>query len=191
LEKGALRMSRKAIFLDRDGVLIYDPGYLREISQVKILPYVFFALKKLQELGYMLVIISNQSVVARGMSCEKDVGKIDAYIKKIFEEKGVVLSKSYYCFHHPDFTGRCNCRKPEPGLFLEAICKLTIDIAKSWVIGDKITDIEAGRRAGCKRLILMPTNLTTWDENRINYGNKYKTADNLSQAVDIIEGDTL
>lgn len=188
MEKGVLKMNRKAVFLDRDGVLIYDSGYLKEISQVKILAHVFSALKRMQELGFLLVIISNQSVVARGLSSEEEVGRIDSYIKGIFRRKEIVLEKSYYCFHHPDYTGACDCRKPEPGLFLKARKDLGINIVESWVIGDKITDMQAGKRAGCENLICLPTNLTSWDRSEDSGWIGYRGVNNLSQAVEIIQG---
>lgn len=180
-------MSKKAIFLDRDGVLIYDPVHLKKISQVKILPKVTTALKKLQKLRYLLVIISNQSAVARSLLTKNELLRIDKYLKRIFKKKGIFLDKSFYCPHHPDFTGSCNCRKPNPGLFLKAIKSLKIEVKKSWTIGDKITDIEAGRRAKCPNLILLPRNLKTWDETRLTYKYLFLTANNLKEAVNIIK----
>lgn len=180
-------MDKKAIFLDRDGVLNFDPPYIIDPSQIVILPGVSLALKKLKELGFLLIIISNQSLVARGLLTKSKLQTIDQLLKKMLRRNGVFLSKSYYCLHHPDFTGNCLCRKPQPGLLLKAIKELKIDIKKSWVIGDKITDLEAGRKAGCPSLILVPGNLKTWDKEKQVYPYQFYTAVNLVEAVKIVK----
>jgi D-glycero-D-manno-heptose 1,7-bisphosphate phosphatase len=177
---------KKAIFLDRDGVLINDPGYLHKKSGVRLLPGVE-SLVKLQDKGFILIVISNQSVVARGVINEKEMLMIGKFVDEKLAGVGVKIAKNYYCPHHPDFSGECDCRKPKPGLFLEAIKEFNIDPAKSINIGDKFSDLEAGRRAGIKFGILLKRNGEVWDVKKEDEltGVRYKT-DNIAKAVGTI-----
>ncbi len=174
----------KAIFLDRDGVLAHDSGYLREKSKIKLLPGVESLIKFQKD--HLLIIVSNQSVVARGMISEKEMWEFDGYIRGLLKKKGINIIASYYCPHHPDFTGKCSCRKPQPGLFLQAIEELNIDPAESVVIGDKPSDLEAGRKAGVKLGILVRRNQKSWDAKKEELKEiKYKVK-NISEAISLI-----
>lgn len=176
---------KRAIFLDRDGVLINDPGHLHKKDDVKLLPGVE-SLITLQNKGFILLIVTNQSAVARGIISKNDMLELGDFVENLLLKKGVQITKSYYCPHHPDFTGKCDCRKPRPGLFIKAINEFNINSEKSFVIGDKYSDLLAGKRAGIKIGILLKRNGKDWDATKKELKNtKYKT-NNLSEAVNII-----
>lgn len=146
-------MQRRAVFLDRDGVINIDSGYVGNIEDFVFIDGVFEALKKLQEKGFLLIIVTNQSGIARGYYSEKEFLKLSEYMKKELKKAGVTITDIFYCPHHPN--EQCSCRKPEPQMILDAAKKYNIDLASSWLVGDKISDIEAGKRAGIKNLILL------------------------------------
>ena len=150
----------KAIFLDRDGVLIKDHGLLTEISQVEFADDVFDALKILKDTDYKLIVITNQAVIARGMIDEAGVEKINQYIlDEISERSGCVFEKCCFCPHHPHadvekYRVNCECRKPKPGMLLQAAGEFDIDLSQSYMIGDRMSDIIAGAKAGCKTILI-------------------------------------
>jgi len=143
---------RRAVFFDRDGTIIYDLGYPREPEKVQLLPGVGEALFELQQRGFCLVLVSNQSGVGRGLLSQEDVERIHRRVIACLAEHGIRLDGAYYCFHAP--WEECDCRKPSQGLFLRAAEELGIDLAHSFMVGDKPSDIEAGRRAGCRTILL-------------------------------------
>jgi D-glycero-D-manno-heptose 1,7-bisphosphate phosphatase len=152
-------MGEKAIFLDRDGTLIEDPGYLNDPEQVRPLPGAAEALVHLKKLGYKLVVVSNQSGVARGIIKEETLTKITDRMKQLFGNQGAYIDRIYYCPYHPDgmiekYRKESDDRKPGPGMFLRAAKELNIDLERSWSIGDSYRDIEAGRRVGCRTILL-------------------------------------
>lgn len=179
-------LKNKAVFFDRDGVLIFDPGRIRSIDQIKIFSRAVTAVSKLKQSGFLIIIISNQSIVARGEITLDQMERIDEEVRKRFAKRGAEIDAAYYCPHHPDFTGECNCRKPKPGLFFRAIKERNIDPKSSYVIGDKPSDVEAGKRAGCKLGILVRRNQEQWDYSQ---GHKIfidKKLNNLIDATDYI-----
>lgn len=145
---------RSAIFLDRDGTLNEDKNYVHRWEDWRWLPGVIQGLRKLQQAGYMLVIASNQSGIARGFYPEKDWHELCRKINYDLAHYGIRIDGFYFCPHHPDFTGPCQCRKPLPGLLLQAIADLNLDPASSWLIGDKRSDAEAALAAGCRPVLL-------------------------------------
>lgn len=152
-------MSDKAIFLDRDDTLIEDPGYINSPDQVKLLDGVAEALIELKTLGYKLVIVTNQSAVARGIVTEKVLGEIHDRLKQILAEKNAFLDGIYYCPFHPEgvvpkYRKESDCRKPNPGMLHKAAAELDIDLRQSWCIGNSGRDVEAGRRAGCRTILI-------------------------------------
>ena len=185
-------MSNKAIFLDRDGTLIEDPGYLNHPDQVKLLEGVAEALIELRAMGYMLIVVSNQSAVARGVVSEKDLGEIHNRLKQLLTERGAYLDQIYYCPYHPDgvipkYRKESDWRKPNPGMLLAAADEMDIDLSQSWSIGDSSRDVEAGLRAGCKTILI--TRLSAY---KTNFGGptepkpNYKGV-NMKEAVNIIK----
>ncbi len=187
-------MSEKAIFLDRDDTLIEDPGYISSPDQVKLLDGAAEALIKLKELGYKLIVVSNQSAVARGIVSEKTLGKIHDQLKQLLAEKNAFLDRIYYCPYHPDgvvqkYRKESNNRKPNPGMLLTAAKDMDIDLGQSWCIGNSISDIGAGQRAGCKTIMIdVPSHKKQPDPGLDQKGitPDYKGV-NLREAVNIIK----
>lgn len=151
---------RPTIFLDRDGVLIEDIDLLTRPSELRVLPGVPLALVRLKQAGFCLVVVSNQAVVARGLVKEDEVRQINqALARLVITADGPVLDGYYFCPHHPKATlpayrTNCDCRKPQPGMLLRAARELDLDLSASFMVGDRITDIIAGARAGCRTILV-------------------------------------
>jgi D-glycero-D-manno-heptose 1,7-bisphosphate phosphatase len=182
-------MTQKAVFLDRDGTLIHDPGYINHPSQVKLLPGVGPSLAQLNKMGYRLVIVTNQSGVARGLVTEQGLGEIHHQLKILLADEGVDISAIYYCPFHPDGTiehykRESDLRKPAPGMLLKAAKELNIDLSHSWMIGDSYRDTTAGSRAGCQTILLDTPGRT--QERQPNDPEPTKRAVNLREAVNIL-----
>lgn len=180
----------KAIFLDRDGTLNEDPGYLGDPEQVVLLPTVGEALSILKnQLNFLLIVISNQSGVARGLISEDDVISVNQRINELLESFNTKIDKFYYCLTHPEFNNEeeCVCRKPSPHMIFQAAKEFNIDLSKSFLIGDNVTDIEAGFNAGC-RTILVKTGYGLESINMLQLQNKFPSfvAENLMDAVKYI-----
>jgi D-glycero-D-manno-heptose 1,7-bisphosphate phosphatase len=137
-----------AAFLDRDGTIIYDEDYLADPARVRLVPGAADALRALRRRGMLLVIVSNQSGVARGLIRADELAAVHARLEAVLRAEGIVLDGAYHCLHGPD--DGCACRKPRPGMLLRAAEEHAIDLASSWMIGDKPSDVEAGRAAGCR-----------------------------------------
>jgi len=144
----------KAIMLDRDGTIIVDKDYLRDPDKVEIIDGVAAALKKLSDLGYKLIVISNQSGIARGMFTPDDVFLVNKRLSDILEKSDVIIEKYYICPHHPKFDGECECRKPGIKNVLLAKEDFDIDLKKSYFVGDKCSDVMCGRNAGMKSILV-------------------------------------
>jgi D-glycero-D-manno-heptose 1,7-bisphosphate phosphatase len=145
---------KKAVFLDRDGVLNHEMGdYIRRIEDFQILDN-FDALKTLQQKGYLLIVATNQGGLAKGWYSEDELAKMHNALKLAYGEHGVEFTDIFYCPHHPDFTGDCDCRKPKPGLLLQGIEKYDIDPARSYFIGDRERDMEAAVAAGVTGILI-------------------------------------
>ena len=148
-------MAGNAVFLDRDNTLIEDPGYLGDPGAVKLLPGVELALKGLAEGGYKLVLVTNQSGVARGLITEEALGAVHEELRRQLAERGAPLDAIYYCPYLAEGTVEAYARdsderKPRPGMLLRAAREMDLDLAGSWMVGDSPRDIEAGQRAGCR-----------------------------------------
>ncbi|MDI6891779.1 MAG: HAD family hydrolase [Actinomycetota bacterium] len=152
-------MSNRAVFLDRDGIVIRDTGYLGDPDLVELLPDAAQAIKSLNEAGYRVAIVTNQSGVARGYFTEETLGRINRRLNELLEREGARLDGIYYCPHHPQaeveaYRRDCDCRKPKPGLIFKAAKDLNADLKNSYMIGHEERDIEAGHRAGCKTILV-------------------------------------
>lgn len=160
-------MKNKAVFLDRDGVIneiVYhkEMGILdspANVDEFVLFPDAAKAIKKFRQLGFKVIIISNQPGIAKDKFTLETFENIRKKMKKQLEIQGAYLDAEYYCFHHPegrnkDFTMVCECRKPKPGLILKAAAEHDIDLKNSWMIGDGIIDMQAGSRAGCKTILI-------------------------------------
>ncbi len=147
---------KKAIFLDRDGIINTERGYTHRLEDFVILPDVMEVLQFLQKQGYIFIIITNQSGIAKDLYTKDDVEQIHAYLLDEFKKHQIIISEVYYCVHHPDVS-RCICRKPD-SLFVEkGLARFQIDPAQSYFIGDKDRDVEAAAKGGVKG-ILVPSN---------------------------------
>lgn len=151
--------SRKAVFLDRDGVLIEDTGYPDDPRAIELLETVGAALRALQDAGWRLVVVSNQSGVARGRFSLETLHAIHERLAALLAAVGVTLDALYFCPHHPEgtdarYTAACDHRKPAPGMLLSAAAELGLELSRCWMVGDRESDVEAGRAAGCRTIIL-------------------------------------
>jgi D-glycero-D-manno-heptose 1,7-bisphosphate phosphatase len=146
-------MPIKAIFLDRDGIINKDINYLHKIDECEFIDGIFDSCLFLINLGYKIIIITNQSGIARGYFTEKDFQKLNHWMLNQFKEKNIKILDVFHCPHGPDSS--CFCRKPKPGMLLEAKSKYKINMKKSWMIGDSDTDILAANSAGIGNTILL------------------------------------
>jgi histidinol-phosphate phosphatase family protein len=158
---------RSAVFLDKDGTLVEDVPFNVDPAKIRLTRGAGPALARLSGAGHLLVVVSNQSGVARGLFAEEALVAVGATLSKLLGASGVPLAGFYVCPHHPQgklaaYAVACSCRKPAPGMILLAARELGIDLRRSWLIGDILDDIEAGRRAGCRTVLLDNGNETEW-----------------------------
>lgn len=139
----------KAIFLDRDGVINKEIGYVFRTEDFKLTNDIIPALKKLQEAGYLFVVVTNQSGIAKELYTHEDVKKVHAYMLALLNSEGIRISEIYYCCHHPDVEP-CICRKPDSGMIEKGLARFKIDPSQSYLIGDKERDVQAAEKAGVK-----------------------------------------
>ena len=148
-----------AVFMDRDGTLIEEVGYLDSLAKVTILSGIVEAVRLINRAGFLAIVITNQSGVARGLIDEPFVQKVHDHIRDLFHAQGAVINAFYYCPHHPTegkgpYLLSCLCRKPSPGMLLQAAEEWDIDLGSSYMIGDTQKDVEAGQGAGCKGILV-------------------------------------
>lgn len=149
----------QAVLLDRDGTLIHNHHYCRDPRLVRLLPGVSQALRWLSAAGYRLIVITNQAGIARGHLTERDLAAVHRRLRELLAAERVRLEAIYYCPHQragadSAYAGPCLCRKPEPGLFWRAAAEWGIILPRSWYVGDVLTDVEAGNRAGCRTVLV-------------------------------------
>jgi D-glycero-D-manno-heptose 1,7-bisphosphate phosphatase len=176
----------KAVFLDRDGTIIEDSGYINSPEQIKFIPGSIEAIRKLNDAGYKVVIISNQAGIARGLLTEDMLQTIDKIIHRQILSGGGHIDASYYCPHHPEhgaypYKQVCECRKPHPGLIKRAVRDQALELAGSFMVGDKPSDVETGQRAGVKT-VFVRTGHGREEEKKLKEKPDH-SADNLAEAV--------
>ena len=159
---------RKAVFLDKDGTLVNDVPYNVDPDRVTLSPNAIEGLRLFSRLGYTLLVVSNQSGVARGIFPESALEAVWRRIDRLLAVEDIRLDGYYYCPHHTECTVRaytqaCDCRKPLPGMLLQAAAEHDIDLEASWMVGDILHDMEAGKRAGCRTILIDNGNETEWD----------------------------
>lgn len=152
-------MPHNAVFLDRDGTLIEEAHYLAAPEQVRLIPGAAAAVRRLNDAGVKVVVVTNQAGVARGFFPESRVAEIHAHLTAVLAAAGATIDAFYYCPHHPtagtgEFLTDCTCRKPSPGMLLAAARDLDIDLSRSWMVGDNSSDLGAGAAAGCRTVLV-------------------------------------
>jgi D,D-heptose 1,7-bisphosphate phosphatase len=145
---------RPAVFLDRDGTILADPGFLREPTQVRLLPGAAGAVRRLNDAGFLVVLVTNQSGIARGKLTIADYSAVQGRLSDLLSTQGARFDAAYYCPHHPDFTGPCECRKPGTLLFRQAAAARGIDFPSSFFIGDRLSDVEPARTLGGRGILV-------------------------------------
>jgi D-glycero-D-manno-heptose 1,7-bisphosphate phosphatase len=157
-----MTVPRPAVFLDRDGVINRESNYVHKVDEFHFIDGVFAACREMSESGYRLIVITNQAGIARGYYTEDDFLQLTKWMLDTFRQQGIEIDGVYYCPHHPvhgagDYGRDCDCRKPAPGMILRAAQEHTLDLQRSILVGDKVTDIEAGRAAGVGCCVLVLT----------------------------------
>jgi D-glycero-D-manno-heptose 1,7-bisphosphate phosphatase len=160
---------RAAVFLDRDGTVVEERDYLRDPADVHLVPGAAEAIGRLRDAGLAVVLVTNQSGIARGLYGEADFRAVQDRLVALLREANAAVDATYHCSHHPDFTGPCECRKPGPGMYLAAARDLALAPERSWFVGDKLTDVEAASRFG-GRGILVRTGYGREAEARVRGG---------------------
>jgi D-glycero-D-manno-heptose 1,7-bisphosphate phosphatase len=184
-------MKRKAVFLDRDGTLNVDVGYLHQLEDLELFPWTGDALRLLKRAGYLLVVVTNQSGIAHGLIAPEFIPACHAEMRRRLAPAGADLDALYFCNHHPrgsiaELAVDCRCRKPRPGMVEDAVRDLRIDTSQSWVIGDKWLDVNLGHAVGA-RSILVRTGWGVEEERRRPDGQRVDAiCDNLIHAVSVI-----
>ena len=166
-----LMKKHAAVFLDRDGTINEEIGYLDSLEKLKIIPEAFEAIRLINQNGMKAVVITNQSGVARGLFSEEFVQTVHALIQKQLKARKAFIDAFYFCPHHPTegqgvYLQTCNCRKPAPGLLFKAADEMEIDLGRSYMIGDMPKDVEAAKRAGAKGILV-----------RTGYGQEHRAFD--------------
>ncbi len=178
-----------AAFLDRDGVVIEEVNYLSEVGQVRLVPGAAEAIANLNLAGVPVVVVTNQAGVARGYFPEDRVGEVHEYLDELLAECGAWVDRYYYCPHHPNaevaqYRSECDCRKPRPGMLRQAAAELSLDLTRSYLVGDKVSDLVAGGVVGCRTVLVRTghgakVNAAVADET----WNLLRVAADLSEAV--------
>lgn len=178
-----LQSGRRGIFVDRDGTLIYDRSYLSDPEQVTLLPGVAACLRRMKDRGFLVVLLSNQSGIGRGFFSLADLDAVHCRLVQKLETEGVRLDGVYHCIHGPE--EGCDCRKPRPGLLWRAAAELGIDPRCSLMVGDKPSDIDAGRNAGCVTVLFGDNQDATvaTDFACVDWADFREKLDDIEQAV--------
>ena len=152
--------TQRAVFLDRDGTINVEKNYLHKVEDFEFIPGAQEAIKKLKEAGFVVIVVSNQSGVARGYFGEDSVNQLHQHIQTELAVYGTSIDAFYFCSHHPvkglgAYKVDCNCRKGKPGMLMQAALEHNLDLQHSFMVGDKLADIVAGERAGCKSILVL------------------------------------
>jgi D-glycero-D-manno-heptose 1,7-bisphosphate phosphatase len=187
-------MPQKAVFLDRDDTIIEDSGYINSPQQVKLIPGAAQALIDLRKMGYKIIVISNQSGIARGIITEQAIAQIHERLKQLLTEENAYLDRIYYCPYHPDgviqkFRKDSDWRKPKPGMLLAAAKEMGIDLGSSWMVGNDYKDVAAGRTAGCRTVLIKSH--TNRPVKQLDDPDADFEAINLKETVNIIKRETM
>ena len=179
----------KAVFLDRDGTIVADPGFLHKPEQVKLLPGAAEGIRRLNASGYLVVVVTNQSGIARGRYGVHDYRAVERRLAELLaaEGGGAHIDASYFCPHHPQSPEPCECRKPRTKLFREAQAALDIDFTQSWWVGDRLSDVQpAATLGGSGRAILVATGQGNLHQGQARAIGVTVVADLLTAATEIV-----
>lgn len=191
----SLRKKQKAIFLDRDGTINQYVGFLRKVEELELLPGVALAIRAMNQSNYLVIVVTNQPVIARGEVTNAQLREIHNKLETLLGQEGAYVDAIYYCPHHPDkgYDGErkelkidCDCRKPKPGMLIKAAEDFNIDFSQSWMVGDEEKDIRAGQAAGCRTVLL---DGSYEDTAKKKYGQLYTFHSLIEFTEAILEGD--
>jgi D-glycero-D-manno-heptose 1,7-bisphosphate phosphatase len=189
-------MSHPAVFIDRDGTISEEVGYVNHPSRYRVFPYSAAAIELLHAAGWLAIVVTNQAGVARGYFSEQMIGQVHDELKRQLAGHGSELDAVYYCAHHPSvgdppYRKDCDCRKPKPGLIQQAMKDFEIDLQSSWMVGDRYSDIEMARNAGLKcAFVLSGYGRGEWEYQRQTWTQQPDiVCENLLQAVQSIIAD--
>lgn len=178
-------MTRIAAFLDRDGTIIRDTEYLRDPDDVELLPGAASGIIRLRQAGYFVVVVTNQSGIARGLLTEQDYERVRMRLDALLHAEGAHVDATYHCPHHPDFGEACECRKPGTLLYRRAIADHGIDAPGSWFVGDRLRDVTPAAELGGRGILLLAESTPPADAAAVG---AVPTAGSLGEAVDLILG---
>jgi D-glycero-D-manno-heptose 1,7-bisphosphate phosphatase len=181
--------ARPAVFLDRDGTIVDELGFLDDPTRVRLLPGAARAIARLNGAGLPVLVITNQSGIARGLLDERILARVHARLAELLAADGAHVDGFYHCPHHPEVGGPCACRKPEPGLVLDAAREHGVDLGASWLVGDADRDLEAARRAGVPGRILVLTGKGEATHARLAAADGVRLARDLGEAVELVLSD--
>ena len=186
-------MKKRAVFIDRDGTMSEEVGYVNHSSRFRLFPYTATAIKHLNESGWLAIVVTNQAGVARGYFSEDMIETVHAQMTKDVTANGGRIDAIYYCAHHPSvgeppYRVACDCRKPQPGLINRAAEQFDVDLSSSWMIGDRYSDVELARNAGVKSMfVLSGYGRGEWEHQRTTWSAQPDlVAENLLEAVQMI-----
>jgi len=179
------KFPRNAIFLDRDGTINIEKNYLYRTEDWEWIPGAIEAIKKFKQAGFLLVVVTNQAGIARGLYSSEDVERLHSYVQDELFKIGKVIDAFYYCPHHPAFTDLCSCRKPSTEMLRHAATELNINLKTSWMIGDKLIDVEAGKALGVNTLMVR-TGHGKVEERQLVSSDKIDVVDTLIEAAEHI-----
>lgn len=186
-------MKQRAVFIDRDGTISEEVGYINHVSRFRLFPYAPAAIKHLNENGWLAIVITNQAGVARGYFSEDTIQAVHGAMTNELKSNGAQLDAIYYCAHHPSvgeppYRFDCDCRKPKPGLISRATKNFDIDLQKSWMVGDRYSDVELARNAGVKSMfVLSGYGRGEWEHQRASWTEQPDlVAEDLLEAVRFI-----
>lgn len=175
----------RAVFLDRDGTINIDKGYVHKVEDFEFIPGALEAMRRLQKAGYRLIVITNQSGIARGLYSFDDYECLTAYMKEELKKASVFIDDVYCCPHHPDFDYVCDCRKPSTGLFLRAQKEHSLEIGECWAVGDNVRDLQICAESKCWGVLLGSTLTGELKET----GRVYNAADLIGASEIILQGE--
>jgi D-glycero-D-manno-heptose 1,7-bisphosphate phosphatase len=188
-------VKRRAVFIDRDGTISEEVGYVNHPSRYRVFPYSAAAVRLLNEAGWLAILVTNQAGVARGYFAEEMIVQVHDLLTRELERGGARLDAIYYCPHHPSvgeppYRAECDCRKPKPGLIRRAAEEFGIDLAQSWMVGDRYGDVEMARNAGVRSVfVLSGYGRGEWEHQSAAWKHEPDViAENLLEAVQLIVG---